>query len=82
MNCLFLFFFIIQMWMNALRTHVRTVQNVPIHTETINARAVVLSLERTVTWVRKLLICNLQGSVYLSLSGSIDFSILNALFLL
>ena len=70
------------MLMNVLRTHVRTVQNVPIHTETINARAAVLSRERTVTWVRKLLICNLQGNVYLSLSGSIDFSLLKALFLL
>ena len=50
-----------QMWMNVLRTRVRTVQNAPISTETIHARAAVLSLERTVTWVRKLLICHLYS---------------------
>ena len=46
------------------RVHVRTVQNVPIHAETIDARAALLSLERTVMWVRKSLICDLYGNFY------------------
>ena len=50
------------MWMNVPRIHVRTVQSAPIHMETINARAAVLSLERTVMWVRKLLIFGLHSS--------------------
>lgn len=68
---LFVSFFFIQMWMNALRTHVRTVQNAPIHTETINARAAVLSRERTVMWVRKSLICDLYSNFYLIITHRI-----------
>ena len=51
------------MWMNVPRIHVRTVQSAPIHMETIIARAAVLSLERTVMWVRKLLIFRLHSSL-------------------
>ena len=53
------------------RAHVRTVQNVPIHAETIDARAAVLSLERTVMWVRKSLICDLYGNFYLIITHRI-----------
>ena len=53
------------MWMNVPRIHVRTVQSAPIHMETIIARAAVLSLERTVMWVRKLLIFRLHSSLCL-----------------
>ena len=45
------------------RIRVRTVQSAPIHMETIDARAAVLSLERTVMWVRKLLIVRLHSNL-------------------
>ena len=61
-----------QMSMSAFpRAHVRTVQNVPIHAETINARAAVLSRERTVMWVRKSLICDLYSNFYLIITHRI-----------
>ena len=60
------------MWMNVSRIHVRTVQSAPIHMETIIARAAVLSLERTVMWVRKLLIFRLHSSLGLFYSSRMN----------